>query len=186
MRWKILHRDTSFRLRYWESGCHTAISDPVYQIVVPSKFCDLVLCIPHDECGHMGVGKTYNRILRDFFWPCVKWSVTGYIKTCQTCPLTGKLNQAIQVALLCPIPAVSQPFECLFLDSEINYILRNVIKLGVYLFIDQVVAAKFISVFDLFKGYCQVHFFQRTHKIAAFITLTGLYSFVFSHAFWIV
>lgn len=92
------------------------VGDPVYQIVVPSKFHNLVFRVSHDESGHMGVGKTYNRILRHFFWPCVKKTVAGYIKTCHTCQLTGKPNQTIKVAPLCPILAVSQPFEHLIVD----------------------------------------------------------------------
>lgn len=55
-------------------------------------------------------------VLRHFFWPGVKKSVVGYIKTCHTCQLRGKPNQTINVAPLCPIPAVSQPFERLIID----------------------------------------------------------------------
>ncbi len=80
------------------------------------KFRDLVLRVAHDESGHMGVAKTCDRILRHFFWPRVKKSVSAYIKTCHTCQLTGKPNQPIKVAPLSPIPVLSQPFECLIVD----------------------------------------------------------------------
>lgn len=43
--------------------------------------------------------------------------------------------------------------------------------------IDQVGAAKFISKFDLLKGYWQVPLSQKAREIAAFITPTGLYSY---------
>lgn len=78
--------------------------------------CPPNFAISHDELGHMGVGKTYNCILRHFFWPRVKKSIAGYIKTCHTCQLTGKLNQTIKMAPLYPIPAISQPFEHLIID----------------------------------------------------------------------
>ena len=43
--------------------------------------------------------------------------------------------------------------------------------------IDQVGSAKFISKFDLLKGYWQVPLSQRAREIAAFITPSGLYSY---------
>lgn len=103
-------------VRKWVPHGDGVVGDPVYQIVVPSRLRELVLRVSHDESGHMGVSKTYNRVLRHFFWPRLKRSVAEYIKTCHTCQLMGKPNQTIEVAPLCPIPAVSQPFEHLIVD----------------------------------------------------------------------
>ena len=103
-------------VRKWVPHGDGGIGDPIYQIVVPVKFHEVVLRLSHDDAGHMGVGKTYNRVLRHFFWPRLKKSVAAYIKTCHTCQLTGKPNQTIKVAPLRPIPAVSQPFEHLIID----------------------------------------------------------------------
>lgn len=43
--------------------------------------------------------------------------------------------------------------------------------------VDQVGAAKFVSKFDLLKGYWQVPLSERAQEVAAFITPTGLYSY---------
>lgn len=43
--------------------------------------------------------------------------------------------------------------------------------------IDQVGSAKFVSKFDLLKGYWQVPLLKRAGEIAAFITSTGLFSY---------
>lgn len=43
--------------------------------------------------------------------------------------------------------------------------------------IDQVGSAKFVSKFDLLKGYWQVPLSQRAREIAAFVTPIGLYSY---------
>ena len=43
--------------------------------------------------------------------------------------------------------------------------------------IDQVGSAKFVSKFDLLKGYWQVPLSRRTRDISAFVTPTGLYSY---------
>lgn len=43
--------------------------------------------------------------------------------------------------------------------------------------IDQVGSAKFVSKFDLLKGYWQVPLSKRAQEISAFVTLSGVYSF---------
>jgi transposase InsO family protein len=103
-------------VRKWVPHGPDFVGDPIFQIVVPSQFHSLVLQVSHDECGHMGVRKTYDRILRYFFWPRLKRDVASYIKTCHTCQLTGKPNQSIKPVPLCPIMAIGQPFEHLIID----------------------------------------------------------------------
>uniref|UniRef100_A0A3B3R2R2 Gypsy retrotransposon integrase-like protein 1 n=1 Tax=Paramormyrops kingsleyae TaxID=1676925 RepID=A0A3B3R2R2_9TELE len=51
-----------------------------------------------------------------FFWPCVKRDVSVYIKSCHTCQLVGKPNQAVKPAPLHPIAAIHEPFEYLLID----------------------------------------------------------------------
>lgn len=108
--------DNNILLRKWVLHCDDFVADPVFQVVVPFKFRDAVLRLAHDDAGHWGVRKTYDQVLRHFFWPRLKRDVAGYIKTCHTCQLTGKPNQGIAPAPLFPIPAVSQPFEHLIID----------------------------------------------------------------------
>lgn len=59
--------------------------DPIIQIVLPSKFRESVLNLAHDESGHSGVSKTYDRVLRHFIWPRLKRDVSADVKTCHTC-----------------------------------------------------------------------------------------------------
>lgn len=92
------------------------VGDAVVQLVVPAKFRPLVLEAAHDESGHFGVKKTYLNIVKHFFWPRVKRDVAKYIKTCHVCQLAGKPNQCIKAVPLQPVPAVSEPFECLIVD----------------------------------------------------------------------
>ena len=42
-----------------------------HQIVVPPLYRKEILRLAHDNAmsGHLGVSKTYNRILKYFFWP---------------------------------------------------------------------------------------------------------------------
>ncbi|XP_055721489.1 uncharacterized protein LOC129813225 [Salvelinus fontinalis] len=104
-------------MRKWVSHGSCFLGEAISQVVVPVKLRELVLTTSHnDVAGHMGVGKTYHRILRHFFWPRLKRDVSDFIKTCHTCQLTGKPNQAIKPVPLFPIPVLSQPFEYLIID----------------------------------------------------------------------
>ena len=66
--------------------------------------------------GHMGLKKTCDKMLCDFFWPELRKDVARFVKTCHSCQLTGKPNQTVKPAPLYPIPAVSKPFEHLIID----------------------------------------------------------------------
>ncbi len=90
----------------------------VYQIVVLFSCRQHVLCLAHDHqlAGHLGVTKTYNRILSHFFWPGLKRDVAHYCCTCHTCQIDGKPNQSIPPAPLNPIPVIGELFEHVMVD----------------------------------------------------------------------
>lgn len=90
----------------------------VYQIVVPQKFRQSVLRLAHDHLwsGHLGINKTYQRVLKHFFWPGLKSDIARYCKSCHVCQVSGKPNQSVPPAPLCPIPAVGEPFERVLVD----------------------------------------------------------------------
>ena len=90
----------------------------VYQIVVPTVHRREVLELAHDlpMSGHLGVRKTYNRVLQHFFWPGLKRDVAKWCKECHTCQLGGKPNQNIPQAPLHPIPAFDEPFSHIIID----------------------------------------------------------------------
>lgn len=78
------------------------IGEAVIQVVVPKSFREMVMKVAHGGvAGHLGVNKTYDRVLRQFYWPCLKKDISAFIKTCHTCQLTGKLNQTLKPVPLC-------------------------------------------------------------------------------------
>lgn len=85
----------------------------VFQIVVPQVFRAEILKLAHDcsMAGHLGVNKTYNHILQNFYWPGLKKDVVAYCRTCH-----GKPNQTIPIAPLHPIPAFEEPFGRVLVD----------------------------------------------------------------------
>ena len=92
--------------------------ETVYQIVVPTVHRREVLELAHDlpMSGHLGVRKTYNRVLQHFYWPGLKRDVSKWCKECHTCQLGGKPNQNIPQAPLHPIPAFDEPFSHIIID----------------------------------------------------------------------
>ena len=103
-------------VRKWTPSTDTSMGEPWLQVVVPETARRAVMKTAHDMLGHSGVRKTYDRIMRNFFWPKLKKDVVAYIKTCHICQMTGKPNQVVQPAPLQPIPAEDAPFEYLQLD----------------------------------------------------------------------
>uniref|UniRef100_A0A3P9C6A9 Gypsy retrotransposon integrase-like protein 1 n=1 Tax=Maylandia zebra TaxID=106582 RepID=A0A3P9C6A9_9CICH len=87
------------------------------QVLVPQQYRPKVLGLAHDSfSGHLGIRKTYHRILRHFFWPGLKNDVAQYCRSCHTCQISGKPNQVIPPAPLHPIPVLGEPFEHILID----------------------------------------------------------------------
>jgi RNase H-like domain found in reverse transcriptase/Reverse transcriptase (RNA-dependent DNA polymerase)/Integrase zinc binding domain/Integrase core domain len=89
-----------------------------HQIVVPKSFHLNILSLAHDTpmSGHLGVNKTYQKILNHFYWPGLKSDVSKFCKSCHTCQMVGKPNQTIPKAPLQPIPAFAEPFSHIIID----------------------------------------------------------------------
>ena len=89
-----------------------------HQIVVPPRYRKDILYMAHDALfsGHLGIKKTYHRILPYFYWPGLKKDVISHCKTCHTCQVVGKPNQVIPVANLQPIPAIQEAFAHIIVD----------------------------------------------------------------------
>jgi len=111
-------RENELLMRKWCSNTNDSEWNVVYQVVVPFPYRKHVLCLAHDHqlAGHLGITKTYDRILRHFFWPGLKKDVAQYCRTCHTCQTVGKPNQVIRPAPLSPIPAIGEPFEHVLID----------------------------------------------------------------------
>ena len=90
----------------------------VYQIVIPSEFRGEILHLAHETPlgGHLGVTKTYNKILQYFYWPGLHKDVTTLCASCHHCQMSGKPNQVIPPAPLIPVPAFAEPFSEILCD----------------------------------------------------------------------
>ena len=87
------------------------------QIVVPMKCRSAVLCLANDIplSGHLGVEKTKDRILKNYYWPGIFKDVANYVKSCDTCQKVARKMARDKVPLV-PIPAIGQPFQRVGID----------------------------------------------------------------------
>ena len=85
-----------------------------HQIVVPKSYRHEILSIAHESpmSGHLGINKTYHKIINHFYWPGLKSDVSKYC----TCQMVGKPNQNIPKAQLQSIPAFDEPFSRILID----------------------------------------------------------------------
>lgn len=106
-------------MRKWlpMSGDKTEL-DHADQIVLPWCYRSVVLELAHDHvmAGHFGVNKTFQRVMKYFYWPGLKASVAKYCRSCHACQIAGKPNQVVRPGPLHPIPVLGEPFERLILD----------------------------------------------------------------------
>ena len=89
-----------------------------HQIVVPRVYRPEILNLAHETpmSGHLGVNKTYHKILNHFYWPGINSDVSQHCKSCHTCQMVRKPNQTIPKAQLQPIPAFDEPFSRVIID----------------------------------------------------------------------
>ncbi|KAL2085961.1 hypothetical protein ACEWY4_019281 [Coilia grayii] len=113
-----LHQDVL--MRKWRPPDRPASEDwaVVEQVVLPVCFRKDVLRLAHETAmaGHVGVRKTQGRITRHFYWPRLHKDVVAFVQSCHVCQVSGKPNQKVPVAPLCPPPIVIEPFSRVLID----------------------------------------------------------------------
>lgn len=88
-----------------------------WKIIVPKGFRSEILKQCHDDItsGHVGIYKTYHRILSKYFWPKMKSHVTRYVNRCSIC-LANKPEQKPPIGKMCSRPEVDKPWELVCVD----------------------------------------------------------------------
>ena len=89
-----------------------------HQLVVPKIYRSEILSLAHEApmSVHLGVKKTYHKILNHFYRPGLKTDVSNYCRSCHTCQVVRKPDQVIPKAELQPIPAFDEPFSRIIMD----------------------------------------------------------------------
>ena len=97
--------------RYKKSG------SSLTQVVLPTTLIKTVLRLSHDVpmAGHMGVARTKERVLSNFFWPSVVKDVKLYCKTCELCQKMTSKGRTPKAPLQ-KVPIVTEPFRKISID----------------------------------------------------------------------
>ncbi|XP_065928583.1 uncharacterized protein [Magallana gigas] len=104
----------------------TVTDDVLKQVIVPSKFRKQILSLSHDIhlAGHMGIKKTRERILRNFFWPGIFEDTKKYCQSCPKCQKGTSKSRVSKVPLV-KIPSVDYPFQRVAIDMVGPFPKRN-------------------------------------------------------------
>ena len=86
--------------------------------MVPKIYRSEILSFAHENriSDHLGVNKSFWKILNHFYWPGLKTGVSNYCRPCHTYQVVGKPNQVIPKAGLQPISAFDEPFSRIIID----------------------------------------------------------------------
>ena len=87
------------------------------QLVVPVGFREKVLRLAHETLltGHLGIKKTLDRVVSEFFWPGVCGDVARFCKSCDICQRTIQKGRVTKVPLG-KMPLIDTPFKRVAVD----------------------------------------------------------------------
>nr|XP_022307941.1 uncharacterized protein LOC111113940 [Crassostrea virginica] len=87
------------------------------QLVVPSKFRDMVMKLAHDSllAGHLGTQRTIGRVSSEFYWPGIQSDVRRFCQSCDICQRTVHKGKVGKVPLE-RMPLIDEPFQRVAVD----------------------------------------------------------------------
>ena len=91
--------------------------NPVKQVVVPRVLRMRVMALAHDSIlgGHLGVKKTTDKMLSNFFWPGIGGDVKRYCRSCDICQKTVPKGKTMRVPIG-KLPVIDTPFKRVSFD----------------------------------------------------------------------
>jgi len=101
-------------LLYHISGVTKYHPEHGMQLCVPTPLRALVLKECHDNSGHLGIDKLYNRVRANYFWPGLYKESVEYKQKCETCKLR---EMKCKISPLQPHYSPSYPMEVISIDT---------------------------------------------------------------------
>ena len=89
------------------------LGEDMLQLCVPQSYRSLVLSLAHRP-GHLGRGKTTQKVLANFCWPGLHSEVKQLSRACVDCQIADK--KAPLPAPLHPLPIIDVPFQRIGMD----------------------------------------------------------------------
>ncbi|XP_064474611.1 uncharacterized protein LOC135388765 isoform X1 [Ornithodoros turicata] len=88
------------------------------QLVVPRKYRQDILHLSHacSWSGHLGIRKTKDRLLQEYYWPGCFKDVENFVRSCDSCQRVGKSTDQWKAPLKL-VPIITEPFKRLVIDT---------------------------------------------------------------------
>ena len=84
------------------------------KLVIPEHLRNVVLQACHEDLGHQGIDKTYDRIRQKYHWPGIYKTVVHHVSKCVPC---NSRNLKQQKPPLQKMDTVSVPFQKIAVDT---------------------------------------------------------------------
>lgn len=88
------------------------------QLVVPQKYRSDLLELSHGSSwsGHLGIKKTKDRLLQEYYWPGCFRDAENFVRSCDACQRVGKPHEKNKAPLRL-VPLITEPFRRLVIDT---------------------------------------------------------------------
>ncbi|XP_077563529.1 uncharacterized protein LOC144179163 [Haemaphysalis longicornis] len=88
------------------------------QLVVPQVYRQDLLRLAHGNSwlGHLGIRKTKDRLLQEYYWPGCFRDVENFVRTCDVCQRVGKPGDKTKAPMKL-VPVIAEPFRRLVIDT---------------------------------------------------------------------
>jgi transposase InsO family protein len=101
--------------KYCKSPNEFGDQDFVWKLLIPADSRTEIMQKAHDECGHLGVFKTTNRIRQRYYWPRLQEDVQAYIRKCDACKSSKDLRTVQRPPMGQPKVA-TRPWQIISMD----------------------------------------------------------------------
>jgi RNase H-like domain found in reverse transcriptase/Integrase zinc binding domain/Reverse transcriptase (RNA-dependent DNA polymerase)/Integrase core domain len=102
-------------LKFCKKESEVPDTDFVWKAVTPKSQIDGVLRDNHDECGHHGVQKTFDRIRQRYYWAKMYQHIKNYVGACETCK-KSKISRKVNAEPMGKPREASDPFQIMSID----------------------------------------------------------------------
>lgn len=107
----VLHNDMLFYQKKDKDGTERRL------LVVPEQFREALKKLCHEgTTAHLGVSKTKDALVKNFFWPSCYKDIENFVKTCDPCQRVGKPNDKKKAPLKL-VPVISEIFTKINVDA---------------------------------------------------------------------
>jgi hypothetical protein len=112
-----LHDDVLFRVRQPEEATTQRLGSSAARAVIPKSWRAKLLLEYHDGsvAGHLGMDKTYGRLVDKYWWAGMYADVKAYIQSCLACAAKKSSHHHRDIPLG-SLPVATKPFDALGID----------------------------------------------------------------------